>query len=211
MRPLKIGQFMVVIGTLCLCGFGCSQQQLYKGPERPPSEVVTVVLAGHWFFQGASFESIVVDGKRVPLDNVSYVLPGTYDVYFDVLCQGGFATFVGSFAAAAGDTVTYTIHPGSLYYVGNGYGPDFSYTITGADSGKGNYNHSCAACHGPSGKGDGWAGKPLHPPPANLATALKGKTDDYIKEVIKEGGIHAAASDLTDDQIKSLVDYIKHL
>jgi len=80
------------------------------------------------------------------------------------------------------------------------------------------YSDNCASCHGPSGKGDGPAGKMLQPAPADFATALKGKTDDYIKKVIKEGGAANGksasmppASDLTDDQIKSLVDYIKHL
>ncbi len=79
------------------------------------------------------------------------------------------------------------------------------------------YSDNCASCHGPTGKGDGPAGKMLQPPPADFATALKGKTDDYIKKVIKEGGAANGKSanmppaDLTDDQIKSLVDYIKHL
>jgi len=80
------------------------------------------------------------------------------------------------------------------------------------------FSDNCASCHGPSGKGDGPAGKMLQPPPSDFATALKGKSDDYIKKIIKEGGAAngksasmPAASDLTDDQIKSLVDYIKHL
>ncbi len=80
------------------------------------------------------------------------------------------------------------------------------------------YSDNCASCHGPSGKGDGPAGKMLQPTPANFATVLKGKTDDYIKKIIKEGGAANGksasmppASDLTDDQINSLVDYIKHL
>ncbi len=79
------------------------------------------------------------------------------------------------------------------------------------------YSDNCAGCHGPSGKGDGPAGKMLQPPPQDFATALKGQTDDYIKKIIKEGGAANGksanmppASDLTDDQIKSLVDYIKH-
>ena len=87
-----------------------------------------------------------------------------------------------------------------------------------ADGAKGVYDDNCAGCHGPSGKGDGPAGKMLQPPPQDFATALKGKTDDYIKKVIKEGGAANGksasmppAADLTDDQLKSLVDYIKHL
>ncbi len=87
-----------------------------------------------------------------------------------------------------------------------------------ADGAKDLYDSRCAACHGPGGKGDGPAGKMLQPPPQDFATALKGKTDDYIKKVIKDGGAANGKSanmppapDLTDDQIKSLVEYIKHL
>ena|SRR5271157_6586575 len=97
-------------------------------------------------------------------------------------------------------------------------------TLTGAasyvwaDGAKDVYDDKCSGCHGPSGKGDGPAGKMLQPPPQDFATALKGKTDDYIKKIIKEGGAANGksanmppSSDLTDDQIKSLVAYIKHL
>jgi len=80
------------------------------------------------------------------------------------------------------------------------------------------YDDKCAGCHGPGGKGDGPAGKMLQPPPQDFAAALKGKSDDYIRKVIKEGGAANGksasmppSSDLTDDQIKSLADYIKHL
>ncbi|MFZ0888032.1 MAG: cytochrome c [Candidatus Binataceae bacterium] len=98
-------------------------------------------------------------------------------------------------------------------------------TLTGAiasyvwaDGAKDLYDDRCAGCHGPSGKGDGPAAKMLQPAPQNFATALKGKSDDYIKKIIKEGGAATgksasmpAASDLSDDQVKSLADYIKHL
>jgi mono/diheme cytochrome c family protein len=87
-----------------------------------------------------------------------------------------------------------------------------------AEGAKDVYDDKCAGCHGPSGKGDGPAGKMLQPPPEDFTTALKGKTDDNIMKIIKEGGAAIGkspnmppAADLTDAQIKSLVDYIKHL
>jgi mono/diheme cytochrome c family protein len=98
-------------------------------------------------------------------------------------------------------------------------------TLTGAiashvwaDGAKDVYDDKCTGCHGPSGKGDGPAGKMLQPPPQDFATALKGKSDADIAKIIKEGGAAVGkspnmppASDLTDDQIKSMVAYIKHL
>ena len=88
-----------------------------------------------------------------------------------------------------------------------------------AQDAKSVYDKNCAPCHGVSGKGDGPAGKVLKPPPQDLATALKGKSDAEIAKGIKEGGkaIGKAASmpaygkKLTDDQIKAQVEYIKGL
>jgi mono/diheme cytochrome c family protein len=79
------------------------------------------------------------------------------------------------------------------------------------------YEKSCVVCHGPSGKGDGPAGKLLKPPPADLATATMGKADADIAKVIKEGGKAVGKSTampkfegrLTDEQIQGLVKYVK--
>ena len=86
------------------------------------------------------------------------------------------------------------------------------------DAAKGIYDDKCSGCHGPGGKGDGPAGKALTPNPPDFSASLKGKDDEYLKKIIKEGGeavkkspTMPASSDLTDDQIKSLIDYIKKL
>jgi mono/diheme cytochrome c family protein len=79
------------------------------------------------------------------------------------------------------------------------------------------YAQRCASCHGANGKGDGPAGKYLKPPPTDFATSLKGKTDVWIAKAIKGGGPAVGESptmppyaDLSDAQVKGLVDYIKH-
>jgi mono/diheme cytochrome c family protein len=79
------------------------------------------------------------------------------------------------------------------------------------------YSQRCASCHGEKGHGDGVAAKYLTPPPADFATSLKGKTDDWIAKAIKGGGPAVGESptmppyaDLSAAQIKGLVDYIKH-
>jgi cytochrome c oxidase cbb3-type subunit 3 len=79
------------------------------------------------------------------------------------------------------------------------------------------YEKSCKNCHGPSGKGDGAAAKMLKPPPADLGTVLKGKSDAEVAKIIKEGGkalgksalMPAFGTKLSDDQINSLVQLVK--
>jgi mono/diheme cytochrome c family protein len=80
------------------------------------------------------------------------------------------------------------------------------------------YAEKCVSCHGPQGKGDGPAGKYLNPKPNDFAISLTDKTDDWIAKATKGGGKAVGLSpvmppypDLTDDQVKALVDYIKKL
>ncbi len=86
------------------------------------------------------------------------------------------------------------------------------------DAGKQAYDEKCAACHGASGKGDGPAGAALTPPPQDFAKSLKGKSDDWIAKATKEGGPAVGLpatmppfGDLSDDQVKELVAYMKQL
>jgi mono/diheme cytochrome c family protein len=81
------------------------------------------------------------------------------------------------------------------------------------------YEKNCQSCHGASGKGDGPAAKVMKPPPQDFATALKGKSDADLIKVTKEGGkavgkaatMPAYGAKLSDDQIKSVVEYSKGL
>ncbi len=87
-----------------------------------------------------------------------------------------------------------------------------------AQSAKELYGQKCASCHGASGKGDGPAGKFLKPPPKDFATALKGKSDEWISKSIQQGGPAVglapsmpAYKDLTPAQVKEIVEYVKKL
>jgi len=57
----------------------------------------------------------------------------------------------------------------------------------------------------------------LNPKPADFASSLKGKTHDWIAKAIKGGGgavgestVMPAYADLSNDQVKELVAYVKH-
>jgi mono/diheme cytochrome c family protein len=89
--------------------------------------------------------------------------------------------------------------------------------VARADDGKAVFEKNCVPCHGASGKGDGPAGKALKPPPGDFATTLKGVSDADITKLVTEGGkplgkSHAAfGKKLSDDQIKTVVQYVKGL
>jgi cytochrome c553 len=63
---------------------------------------------------------------------------------------------------------------------------------TSADLAKGRevYAAHCATCHGPTGAGDGEAGRALDPPPADLVAAMRRPmaTDAYLFWTIAAGG-----------------------
>jgi mono/diheme cytochrome c family protein len=77
---------------------------------------------------------------------------------------------------------------------------------------------NCAACHGPSGYGNGPAGKELVPPPADLAWLAKtpeGRSDPYMLWTNSEGG-QPVGSDmpsfktrLSTDEIWSVIAYVR--
>jgi len=68
---------------------------------------------------------------------------------------------------------------------------------TSATSGSEMYAQYCAACHGPSGKGDGPAASAFKVPPADLTTLTKrhgGKyPDSYVATVLQNGVQEAKA------------------
>lgn len=88
-----------------------------------------------------------------------------------------------------------------------------------AAKGKETFQTTCAACHGPEGKGDGVAAAALDPKPKNLTDAalLSSQKDDFIYKVISEGGASVGLSPmmapwagvLSEQDIWNVVAYIR--
>jgi mono/diheme cytochrome c family protein len=80
------------------------------------------------------------------------------------------------------------------------------------------YGKQCVSCHGPSGFGDGDAGRNLNPPPGNLAWLSQmpmARWDAYIYWTVAEGGtafgtgMPAFKNVLSRDEIWAVTAYIQ--
>ena len=88
-----------------------------------------------------------------------------------------------------------------------------------AAKGKETFQTTCAACHGPEGKGDGVAAAALDPKPRNLSDAayLSTKTDEHLYKVISEGGASVGLSPmmaawggtLSEQDIWNVIAYVR--
>lgn len=86
-------------------------------------------------------------------------------------------------------------------------------------SGEALYTGNCATCHGPSGRGDGEAGKALNPRPANIAAFSKMPmaSDGYLYWTIAEGGAPLGTAMpvfkavLSEEQIWEIILYLRRL
>ncbi len=93
--------------------------------------------------------------------------------------------------------------------------------IEASAAGKALYAITCAACHGPTGLGDGGAAAALDPKPSTLADAdmIAGLSDAYLYWRISEGGAMEPfnssmppwRASYSEDQIWQLVTYIRSL
>ena len=88
-----------------------------------------------------------------------------------------------------------------------------------AAKGKETYNTTCAACHGPEGKGDGVAAAALDPKPRDLSDGAYVSTlsNEHLYKVISEGGPAVGLSPLmaawggvlSEQDIWNVVAYIR--
>jgi len=85
--------------------------------------------------------------------------------------------------------------------------------------GKEKYQQLCAACHGPSGKGDGPAAAALNPKPRDYTDKKFSMSDQAMHDVIKRGGAAVGKSPvmpawgqaLSDQDIRDVIAYIRAL
>ena len=90
-----------------------------------------------------------------------------------------------------------------------------------AARGKLQFENYCVSCHGPRGDGDGPVAASLDPRPAHLGDRayMSAKQDDYLFQVIKNGGASVGRSpmmapwggSLSDAQIRDVIAYIRSL
>ncbi len=106
----------------------------------------------------------------------------------------------------------------------NGVDPNYAsksnpleHTAKNIEAGKRLYAQNCALCHGPTGLGDGDAGKNLNPPPSNIEAFSKTgmATDGYLYWTIAEGGVPLRTgmppfkSNLKQDEIWKIVLHLR--
>lgn len=91
---------------------------------------------------------------------------------------------------------------------------------TGLGTGPSNYRSHCASCHGTGGKGDGWTAWVYRLMMRDLTDAayLQTLTDDYLFQIIKQGGASLGkpgmpswGRELDDREIRDLVRHIRSL
>ena len=99
----------------------------------------------------------------------------------------------------------------------------YGITVGRADSGATGekiFQSRCFVCHGRDGRGSGPASQGLAQKPQDLTDPSwqRGVTDDQIKNVIRAGGAIMGKSgamppnpDLSDDDLNSLLGYVRHL
>jgi mono/diheme cytochrome c family protein len=81
------------------------------------------------------------------------------------------------------------------------------------DRGKSLYEEKCLICHGSNGEGDGPAAAALSPPPKdfNRPGFWKQKgVDQIITKQVKNGKGAMPAFQLSDEEIKAIIDYMSH-
>jgi mono/diheme cytochrome c family protein len=90
-------------------------------------------------------------------------------------------------------------------------------TASAADA-KENWDKACAKCHGPDGKGDTKMGQKLSIKDLTDAKVQAAFTDDDALKALKEGLKDAegktrmkAAENLSDEELKALVQYVRGL
>jgi len=78
--------------------------------------------------------------------------------------------------------------------------------------GKKLFENKCQICHGSDGKGNGPAAAAMNPRPADFTNPefWQGDVDKKIAETIRTGKGSMPAFQLTDDEIQSIIDYIRH-
>lgn len=121
-------------------------------------------------------------------------------------------------ATPPGKTETAVMTRAKKMFVGNRHQKNpFQPTAENIAAGRENFSHYCAACHGLDGQNTGvpFAERMSPPVPKLSSSSVQGYTDGQLKWVIDNGifpsGMPASRGILNDDEIWSIIVYIRHL
>ena len=81
------------------------------------------------------------------------------------------------------------------------------------DQGKALYEEKCVICHGVNGKGDGPAAAALSPAPRDFSKPEFWNRENVVEIItnqVKKGKGSMPAFNLSDDEIKAIIDYMSH-
>jgi mono/diheme cytochrome c family protein len=96
-------------------------------------------------------------------------------------------------------------------FLGTAFGGAASLAASEYDRGKKIYEDKCVICHGRDGKGNGPAAAAFNPRPAdfNSPEFWQRMNDEKIANIVTKGHGMMPSFDLTPDQIKAIIDYLK--
>jgi mono/diheme cytochrome c family protein len=97
-------------------------------------------------------------------------------------------------------------------FLGTAFGGTEGLAASQYEEGKELFEHKCILCHGRDGKGDGPAAVAFSPRPANFRSPQfwQKMNDEKIANVITKGHGMMPAFEVTPDQVKAIIDYLKH-
>ncbi len=126
--------------------------------------------------------------------------------------------FVGCKAKQPGKLETGFMTRAKRIFVGNRDAKNPIQTSTSTiEQGRQNFSHYCAACHGLDGQNTGvpFAEKMSPPVPRLNSQQVQGYSDGQLKWIIDNGifpsGMPASKGTLTEEEIWTIVTYIRHL
>ena len=73
------------------------------------------------------------------------------------------------------------------------------------------FRRKCVMCHGHNGRGQPWLIKKVGLARANLVEAARGKTDEELRSIIRDGAGEMKGVSMKEDEARAVVNFIRQL